>query len=74
MSVTIEDKMKYYVVEEQKGNKMIKLLMKLEREIKKWRKSYIENKQERLVTIKYNMAIKERKIDKEIAYLETLKD
>lgn len=53
---------------------MIKLLMKLEREIKKWRKSYIENKQERLVTIKYNMEIKARKIDKEIAYLETLKD
>lgn len=67
-------KTKYYVVEEQKGDKMIKLLLKLEREIKKWRKSYIENKQERLVTLKYNMAIKERKIDKEIAYLETLKD
>lgn len=53
---------------------MIKLLLKLEREIKKWRKNYIENKQERLVTLKYNMAIKARKIDKEIAYLETLKD
>ena len=53
---------------------MIKLLMKLEGEIKKWRKSYIENKQERLVTLKYNMAIKARNIDKEIAYLETLKD
>lgn len=53
---------------------MIKLLMKLEEEIKKWRKRYIENKQKRLVTVKYNMAIKARKIDKEIAYLETLKD
>ena len=53
---------------------MIKLLLKLEREIKKWRKSYIENKQERLVTLKYNIAIKARTIDKEIAYLETLKD
>lgn len=57
-----------------KEKKMIKLLMKLEEEIKKWRKRYIENKQERLVTVKYNMAIKARKIDKEIAYLETLKD
>ena len=53
---------------------MTKLLLKLERAIKKWRKRYIENKQERLVTLKYNMAIKTRKIDKEIAYLETLKD
>ena len=53
---------------------MIKLLLKLEREIKKWRKRYIENKQERLVKVKYNMAIKASKIDKEIAYLETLKD
>ena len=53
---------------------MIKLLLKLEKKKKKWRKSYIENKQERLVTLKYNMAIKARKIDKEIAYLETLKD
>lgn len=57
-----------------KEKKMIKLLMKLEEEIKKWRKRYIENKQERLVTVKYNMAIKARKIDKEIAYLEKLKD
>lgn len=66
--------MNYYVVEEQKEGKMIKLLLKLEREIKKWRKRYIENKQERLVALKYDMASKERKIDKEIAYLETLKD
>lgn len=57
-----------------KGDKMIKLLLKLEREIKKWRKRAIENEKERLVTLKYNMAIKARKIDKEIAYLETLKD
>lgn len=57
---------------------MIKLLLKLEREIKKWRKRYIVNKQERLVELKYNMAIKARKIDKELAYLDaylqTLKD
>ena len=53
---------------------MIKLLLKLEREIKKWRNRALENKQERLVAIKYNMAIKARKIDKELAYLETLKD
>ena len=53
---------------------MIKLLLKLEREIKKWRKRCIENKQERLVILKYDMAIKIHKIDKEIAYLETLKD
>ena len=42
---------------------MIKLLLKLEREIKKWRKRCIENKQERLVILKYDMAIKARKID-----------
>ena len=53
---------------------MIKLLLKLEREIKKWRKRCIENKQDRLVILKYDMAIKARKIDKEIAHLETLKD
>ena len=53
---------------------MIKLLMKLEREIKKWQKRAIENEQERLVALKYEMAIKARKIDKELAYLETLKD
>lgn len=53
---------------------MIKVLLKLEREIKKWRNRAIENKQERLVTLKRNMAIKACKIDKEIAYLETLKD
>ena len=53
---------------------MIKLLLKLEKAIKKWRKRYIGNKQERLVILKYDIAIKIRKIDKEIAYLETLKD
>ena len=53
---------------------MIKLLLKLEEEIKKWRKRAIENEKERLVTLKYNMAIKARKIDKKIDYLETLKD
>lgn len=53
---------------------MIKLLLKLEGEIKKWRKRYIENKQERLVTLKYDMAVKAREIDKKLAYLETLKD
>lgn len=53
---------------------MIKVLLKLEREIKKWRNRAIENKQERLVTLKYDIAIKIRRIDKEIAYLETLKD
>ena len=53
---------------------MIKLLLKLEREIKKWRKRYIENKQERLIALKYDMALKARKIDKELANLETLKD
>ena len=53
---------------------MNKLLLKLERAIKKWRKRYIENKQERLVTLKYNMAIKIHKIDKEIAYFDTIKE
>lgn len=52
---------------------MIKLLLKLEREIKKWRKRYIENKELRLVALKYDMAIKERKIDKELAYLDAIK-
>lgn len=53
---------------------MIKLLLKLEREIKKWRKRAIENEQERLVTLKYDIAIKVHKIDKELANLEKLKD
>lgn len=53
---------------------MIKLLLKLEREIKKWRKRAIENEKERLVTLKYNMAFKAREIDKKLANLETLKD
>ena len=51
---------------------MIKLLLKLEREFTKWRKRAIENEHERLVILKYDMAIKARKIDKELAYLEAL--
>ena len=53
---------------------MIKLLLKLEREIKKWRKRAVENKQARLVILKYDMTWKVREIEKEINYLETLKD
>ena len=51
---------------------MIKLFLKLEREFKKWRKRAIENEHERLLILKYDMAIKARKIDKELAYLEAL--